>query len=261
MTEPVKPAEGAPAETVVETVKKPEAGTTSIDTTKPMGEVLAEKTEVQAEVKTVPEATFLKEKSKLKEANDRIVELETIAANGGTKTEIATKLKDLAKKFPELPEEFVTELGKTLSDEVTAQAEAISEKKVAPFKERETAATTAAQKAHIDTMAKEMFDASIEKMPDFKEIADFNVIKRLSLLPENAKKTMPQIIEDTYGKAATLTAGRKTIDDTVPGGGKDPQPVDMDRARKDTAYFNEIMANPELKKEYNAQAFSVKRRK
>lgn len=258
MADEIKPEVGADGKPVVQP-KQPEAGP-KVDTSKPLGEALGEKAEAPAEAKTVPEAVFLDEKAKLKDAKAKIAELEALAANGGNKTEIATKLKDLAKKFPELPEEFVTELGTTLSDEVTAQAEAIAKKEVAPFKERENAATTAAQKAHIDTTAKELYDASIENMPDFKEIADFEVIKNLSLLPVNAKKTMPQIIEETYGRAVAQT-GSKPIADTRPGGGKDPQPVDVDRARRDPKYFDEIMANPTLKKEYNDQAFTVKRRR
>lgn len=245
--------------------KKPEGATeekpvvAAVDTTKAVGDVLVEKP-VEGEKETVPLATFLKEKSDLKDAKQRITDLEKLVADGGTKSEIATKLKELAKEFPEIPEAFVEKLGATLSAEVSAQAENIADKKLKPFQERENAATTAAQKAHIDTVFAELFEASIANMEDYKDIAEPDVIKRLSLLPENAKKTMPQIIEETYRRAVELT-GRKPIDDTRPGGGKDPAPVDMERARRDTKYFQEIMANPELKKEYNAQAFAVKRRK
>lgn len=247
MPEPIK-AEGAP-----------EVTPPVVDTTKSVGEALGDKPDA-GEKDTVPLATFLKEKSDLKDAKAKIAELEKLAANGGSKAEVATKLKELAKKFPDIPEEFVTELGKTLSEEVTAQAESIATEKLKPFQERENAATTAAQKTHVDTIFKELFEASIANMEDYKDIAEPDVIKRLSLLPENAKKTMPQIIEETYRRAVETT-GHKPIADTRPGGGKDPAPVDMERARRDTKYFEEIMANPELKKEYNAQAFAVKRRK
>jgi len=85
-------------------------------------------------------------------------------------------------------------------------------------------------------------------MPEYENLVNREVIKVLSLDPKNANKTFAQLIEETYGKAIT---GKRTIETTKPGGGKEPTEIDFDKALKDTEYFKEIMSNPTLKKKYN----------
>ena len=88
----------------------------------------------------------------------------------------------------------------------------------------------------------------MERAPEFKAIANPEVIKSLAILPQNAKKTLSQILEETYGNAIT---GKRTIETTSPGGGKEPEPLDIKRAEKDIEYFKEVMADPKKKAQYN----------
>ena len=88
----------------------------------------------------------------------------------------------------------------------------------------------------------------MEKMPDFKGLADPDVIKTLSLDPKNANKTLTQIVEDTYGNFLT---GRRTVETTTPRGGKEPEKIDFARMTKDPSYYKEVMSDPDRKKEYN----------
>jgi len=74
------------------------------------------------------------------------------------------------------------------------------------------------------------------------------VIKALAFNPANANKTYKQLLEEAYGNAIT---GRRTVETTVPRGGAKDTKLDMQRARTDTAYRREVLADPELKKQYN----------
>jgi len=62
---------------------------------------------------------------------------------------------------------------------------------------------------------------------------------------------MTQILEEAYGNAIT---GKRTIETTKPGGGKEPTEVDYHRAQTDSEYFKQIMDSPNLKKKYNEKA-------
>ena len=92
------------------------------------------------------------------------------------------------------------------------------------------------------------FNIALDRGPEFKDIANPSVIKALAKLPENSKKTVSQILEDTYGSAIK---GKATIETTTPNGGKSPDPLDFDKAQKDGAYFAEVMSDPKKKAEYN----------
>jgi hypothetical protein len=85
-------------------------------------------------------------------------------------------------------------------------------------------------------------------MPEYKNIANKDVIKSLSLDPKNANKTFAKILEDSYGH---LITGKKTLEKTTVRGGNSDSPIDFNKAAKDMEYYKEIMANPELKKKYN----------
>lgn len=95
------------------------------------------------------------------------------------------------------------------------------------------------------------YGLAIDNMPEYKDIVNPSVIKTLSLQPQNANKTFPQLIEETYGNALT---GKRTMDTTTPGGGKDAEPLDFAKANTNTSYFEKVMADPKLKAEYHLQA-------
>jgi hypothetical protein len=86
------------------------------------------------------------------------------------------------------------------------------------------------------------------EMPEYSAIVNKDVIKTLSLDPANQNKTFQQLIEETYGNAL---GGKRTLETTTPRGGKALESVDFDRAKKDGKYLEEVLANPDTKKEYN----------
>lgn len=167
-----------------------------------------------------------------------------IDAGGSSKEDIADEVEALAKEFDVDPK---------FASRLLNMAEGRAEKKVGdtikPILEQNEKLTRREKDDLINKAFTKHFDAAMETLPEYKEIADPEVIKTLSLVPSNANKTFAQLIESTYGKAI---AGKRSIDTVKQtGGGKDTSPLDIDKARRDPAYFAEVMADPALKKEYN----------
>lgn len=190
-----------------------------------------------SEQKMVPESAFLELKKQGKEQAKAIKELERKIAEGASSAEVSDDLAAIGEEF-NVDKNFLAKL----SSSIKAQSKAEAEAKMRPIEERDRV-------EKIDTAFNKHFKIALERMPEFASIVNADVIKTLSLDPKNSAKTFSQIIEETYGSALK---GRRTMDATTPGGGKDNEPLDIKRARKDPAYFDEVMANPKLKAEYNA---------
>lgn len=235
--EATKPAEGAPETAPAETTEEKTVGQIIDETIPPVAPA-------KAADETVPLAAFLDMKKDNKELTKAVKDLQKKLDDGhASKEDIADDLDALASEF-DIDPKFVSKLSRIL--------EAKAEKKVGesmrPILEQNEKLTKKEKDDLIDTAFKKHYAKAIESMPEYADIANADAIKALSLLKENANKTFAELIENTYGKAIT---GKRTIEPTKPGGGKEPAPLDYDRAKNDTEYFKEIMANPELKAQYN----------
>ena len=238
--EEITPGDAAPAEVTTETVVAPKEEITPEKTEeKTVGEIASEITpEVKKE--TVGLDKYLDEKGKRKQAEKDLADLKTSIESGATKKDIASDIASLAKEH-DLDPDFLQKF----ADTIRTQTEQSLDDKYAP---KLSAIDKKERDAKIDAAFKTHFDLAMEKMPDMKEVVVPSVIKTLSLDPANSKKTITQLIEEVYGN--TLP-GKRTAEKTTPGGGKEPAPLDFAKARKDSAYFKEVMADPALKKEYN----------
>lgn len=107
------------------------------------------------------------------------------------------------------------------------------------------------RKENMSRMEKVFHDnlsKTLDNNPEYKDIVNVEVIKALAFNPANANKTYKQLLEEAYGNAI---GGRRTVESTVPRGGAKDTKVDMTRAKTDTNYRREVLADPELRKQYN----------
>lgn len=227
-------------DTTTPATEVPVAAETTV-TPQTIGEVLTpEPPVVEKPANQVPESVFLKEKSARKDLEKKVKELEETIKSGATKSEVSADIESIAKEY-DIDPSFLDKFAKTIRSETETKLKSELDSKFKPIEDKE-------KETKINAAFETHFNKALESMPEFKDIVNPQVIKSLSLLPQNVNKTFPQLIEETYGNAIT---GKRTIPTTTPGGGKEPAPLDIQRAKKDTAYFQEIMANPKLKAEYN----------
>lgn len=102
--------------------------------------------------------------------------------------------------------------------------------------------------ADLNKVFEQNFNATLDKHPEYKDIANVEVIRQMAFNPANANKTYRQLLDEAYGNAVI---GRRTIETTTPRGGAKDGVLDMRRAQTDTAYRHEVLADPVLRKQYN----------
>lgn len=189
---------------------------------------------------SIPFNVFETTRNENRELKRRLKELETSIDDGATKKEVDDEIKSLAKEY-EVDERFLSKLKDAIQTKFENELDEKITDKLKPLEERE-------RKEQQEKVFNRFYKQAIEKMPEYKGIANKEVIKVLAMQASNQNKTLSQLIEDTYGNAL---GGKRTIETTTPRGGADPSKVDIERATKDPVYFKEVMADPELKKQYN----------
>lgn len=213
------------------------------------GEKVGELFDNKKEVPTIRESEFLTLKKENEGLWKEIKNTQKMIADGLTKKEVSDTLKKIGEKYKVDPE-FLSEVSQAIKAEADAGIDGKIDAKVKPLAEKEKSEEAQTKAERIDRIFKENFDKTIAAMPDFKDVAEPDVIKSLTLDPANRDKTFAQIIEKAYGH---LVKGKgKTLDTNTPGGNKEPAAIDYDKASKDGEYFKTIMADPAQRKEYNA---------
>lgn len=216
-----------------------QAEVTAEETLQTIGEISEEiYNEEQPSEKTVPEYAFVAQKKALIAAEKELKALrESIQYQESSQHEQLTGVDAIADKY-NIDREFMNELKSTIENDLDAKyASKLSAKDKAE---------------KFDDAFNKQYNTALERGPEFQSIANPDVIKTLATLPQNKNKTVSQLLEETYGNALT---GKRTIETTQPGGGKDPEPLDISRAEKDIEYFKQVMADPKKKAQYNEHMF------
>jgi cytochrome c1 len=226
-------------ETAVETKVEPK-GETKVEPEAKVGELL-KAVEAQKEEKTVPESALLEYKKENKQLWKELKKTQEMISDGATKKEVSTSLKAIAEKY-KVDDGFLAELSEAMKANTDAEVEEKVNSKLKPIQDKENA-------ARIEKIFSDHYERTLAQMPEYKDIADRDVIKSLTLDPANANKTFAQIMEKAYGH---LVQGKRTIDAAKPRGGKEPAEIDFEKAQKNSTYFKEVMADPDLRKAYNS---------
>ena len=214
---------------------------TTVETTQ---EVVNEQTigdlveETQPKARTVDEHVFVAEKKARKAAERELNALKKSIEEGATQQEISDDIAEISDEY-DIDPGFLQKLAQGIKAQTERDLDA---KYAAKLGEKD-------KKEKFDDAFAKAFDSAIERGPEFQAIANPDVIKTLARLPENSRKTVSQLLEETYGNALT---GKRTIETTTPGGGKDPEPLDIKRAEQDIEYYKQVMADPKKKAQYNA---------
>lgn len=188
---------------------------------------------------SIPYNRFKEKVDENKELAARVEELEkAIQQSDLSKKEVSSEVKDIAEEFG-IDESVLDKL----AQRIQAQAQQTIEEKLAPLTQKERAEKQ-------EKVLSQMLDRAFEAHPEYKGVANPEVIKQLALNPANANKTMSQILSETYGSAVQAPE-KKTMETTSPGKSDVIDSVDYNRAQTDSEYFSKIKADPKLKAEYN----------
>lgn len=207
-----------------------------------VGDVISQE---RKEPKMVPEAALLEYKSEAKELKKELKEIKRLMEEGATQKEVSGDIKSIAEEFG-ITESAVAKLIQKVGETTKAEYDKEIEAKLKPLQDKE-------KSENVTKTFNEHFEKLMEAMPEYKNIANRDVIKSLALDPNNANKTFAKILEESYGH---LVTGKKTLEKTQARGGNSDAPIDFNRATKDMEYYKEIMASPELKAEYNKDLMS-----
>jgi hypothetical protein len=238
MTEPVTAAAPAAAEEVV-----PAKGAEQT-----IAEIIGSP-DPKPEPKVVPEAVFLELKNDNKALKNELKELRTQVQGGATDKQVSASVSAIAEKY-EVDPKFLGELAQAIRTEVDAEAEGKISARMKPIEDEKRA-------EKIEKVFGTHFNKAMDDMEEYKDIVNKDAIFKLSLNPANASKTIPQLIEETYGNAVS---GKRSIETTSPHRGSAPGVLDMDRADRDPAYLAEALKDPALKKQYDDQVMEIARR-
>jgi len=197
--------------------------------------------EPKNEPKTVPEAAFLEEKKARKALEKELKSLKSSIDNGSSDKEVSADIEAIAAQYQDVDKNFLRKYAEAVETRAFNKAQALIDEKLKPLE-------TERHQEKLDKVFNTHYAKALADMPEYENVANKEVIKALSLLPQNATKTFAQLIEDTYGNALR---GKRTIETTSPRGGVAPGTFDINRANTDPAYLAEVLKTPELKKQYD----------
>lgn len=193
-------------------------------------EVVVEKSEPKKKPESVPMSVFLELKKELKELKGKSQEGKVVDSS----------IEEIAKQY-DVDEGFVNKLANAIK---TSTVKEFDEKYSTKIKEFEREKITEKNNKVFD----DVFEKTLEAMPEMKGIVNKDAIKALAFNPGNSKKTLSQIIEEVYGNTVV---GKKTIETAQPvSGSRSEVKVDFTKAG-DPAVYAQIKADPELRKQYN----------
>lgn len=205
-----------------------------------IGDVLGERHDVSQGAKVVPEAAFLGEKKARKAAERALEDMRASMDRGDSPADTRIDVEALSEKY-NVDKDLLKDMAAAIRKEADQDIDQKVDAKLRPLLEKDKA-------SKIDTLFTEHFGKAMADMPELEKVVNPKAIKSLSLMPENANKTFAQLIQETYGNAI---GGKRTFETTTPRADRNEK-VDTARATKDGKYFEEVMSNPDSKKEYNA---------
>ena len=189
--------------------------------------------------RSVPLPTFLELKKESKKAKQEISDLKKQIEDGASKQDISKGIKEIADEH-NVDENFLNEFASTIKAQAEKEIDSKIAEKLKPLQDEDNA-------KKVDDIFNKNFDKVLENLPEFKDVANKAVIKTLALDPANKNKTFTKIIEEAYGH---LIQGKKTIESSTPNSKSEGETLDKAKL-KDPVYMKKVLADPELKKEYN----------
>lgn len=196
----------------------------------------------------VPLKKYMSEKAARKEAQEYADKLEqdiaTLKSNmvGMSVGAVTDELKRMATEY-NVDEAFLGKLmavaKRVTKEEIKAELDQEYAPKLNKLEQEKV-------KEQAERKFNELLSKTLGELPEYKELVNPEIIKQLAFNPANAKKTLPQILDEVYGSVAKT---KKSIETSRPG--REPEAPDF--ARGSVEDFEKINASPEARKEWAKQ--------
>lgn len=195
---------------------------------------------------TVPLHVYLEKKNEAKQLKKDLKEATESAKDDKGEVDV-DKLAEMSNKLAEKhqadPELIAT---------IMKQAQELTRKEMQEFQSQIMPTLQELKKEktreEINTVFNEVFDKAIADNPEVAGIVNKDVIKTLTLNPENRNKTVSQIIEETYGKVESV--GRPSTETTSDGKGSE-EAVDFSKLSAEQEAKILSGSDPALTAKYN----------
>lgn len=215
-----------------------ESGESDEELDKPLGEILGTKKEEEDEPEedepsqegVVPLSLFLELKREMKELKEK-----TAASNDDV-------IADLSSRYdvdPQFMQEMVDAISSKTAKQFQDKYEPLIEKQV---KERE--------QEKVESVFDKVFDKAVKQFSGNESIIQKDLIKRLALDPENADKSVKQLIEWAYGGALETVEGKPSVSFEKPKAGGGKKSTTLDFANLSPEDHKTIADDPKLRAEY-----------
>jgi hypothetical protein len=231
----------------------PEEKETPTEETEVVEETIGDALETEQPEKAdkVPLNKFMEEKRLRRDAEAQAetlkAEIEELKSKsiGGSMPILAIndELKKLATEH-NVDEAFLAKLVSTVKNVSTNEIKKELEKDYSPkLTKIEQERTMERAEKKFDTL----FEKTLSEMPEYNGIVSKDIIKALAFNQANAKKTLPQIIEDVYANAIK---GRKSIETSKPS--REPEEPNYDNPTQED--WAKIQADPKNKEKWSKSA-------
>jgi len=175
------------------------------------------------------------------ELRDQITKLKTAGVTGEKSAhQVNDELKRLANEH-NIDESFLTQLVSTVR---TATTREIREELDKDYTPKLAKIENERSQEKMNVQFNELYSSVLKDMPEYSSIVNKSVIKSLAFNPENAKKTLPQILEEAYGAALT---GKKSIETSRFS--REQESPDFDNPSKED--WDKIENDPKSKEEWS----------
>lgn len=157
---------------------------------------------------TVPLATFLELKKDMKELKK---EVEGASSKSQEKKVAIEGIDDLRRKYPDVNEDFISDMLSSATAEATKKIEA----KYEPIIQRQEAEK---KQAAFDRAFDKLYNETVEANPDLPKSIDKDAIKALAISPQYRNTPLSELLQKMYGgvvqegKSSSETAMRASAD-------------------------------------------------
>jgi len=191
---------------------------------------------------TVPLATYMSEKKQRQELQAKYDELQSNVEQKNDKGEDMS-----AKDIEKIAEDMGID-----AESAKKFANAIGSKTSADMEEMKQTLAQIQQKeesSRVEKVLNQFYKEALENNPEFKGVANKQVVMQLAQMSANQSKTMTELLNDTYGTVANKASSPM---ESSSSNSKGTPKVDFSTLRsKPEAEQLAVLKDPELKKQYN----------